>query len=228
MPYGWRPSAQGFPVRKKSRDARASCCEGRAHAKKRKQRNAWQAFVPIALAAILPFYFPLHFFPILFPIFFPLREIFILSFAQIVGELKKMATETDIDTEGAISSDEEHAHSHENMSPEEEHAHMIDNFKKAGKLTAKVREDGKRLIVPGESLFDVAESVEKFMAEAGIRMGFPANISLNNAAAHFTPEIGCETLLGEKDVVKLDIGGQVEGCVGDTACTIDLSDEWGK
>ncbi|MBS3069258.1 type II methionyl aminopeptidase [Candidatus Micrarchaeota archaeon] len=139
-----------------------------------------------------------------------------------------MATETDIDTEGAISSDEEHAHSHENMSPEEEHAHMIDNFKKAGKLTAKVREDGKRLIVPGESLFDVAESVEKFMAEAGIRMGFPANISLNNAAAHFTPEIGCETLLGEKDVVKLDIGGQVEGCVGDTACTIDLSDEWGK
>lgn len=121
-----------------------------------------------------------------------------------------------------------HAHSHEEMSPEEEYAHMLDNFKKAGKLTAKVREEGKRLIVPGESLFDIAESVEKFMAEAGIRMGFPTNISINNAAAHYTPEIGCELLLGEKDVVKLDIGGQVEGCVGDTACTIDLSDEWGK
>ncbi|VVB58737.1 Methionine aminopeptidase [Candidatus Anstonella stagnisolia] len=133
----------------------------------------------------------------------------------------------DIDTQDAAS-DEGHAHSHENMSPEEEYAHMMDSFKKACSATAQVREESKSLIMPGESLLDIAESIEKFISDAGVKAAFPANISINNAAAHFTPEIGCELLLGEKDVVKVDLGAQLEGCCGDTAYTVDLSGEWGK
>lgn len=122
----------------------------------------------------------------------------------------------------------EEEHSHDNMSDEERFAAMLEAFRKAGKIAGKVAHDSKMLINPGESLTDVAESVEKMIFEAGALPGFPCNISINDTAAHYTPEIGAEGLIGEKDVVKIDLGVSVDGCVGDLAYTIDLSGEQGK
>jgi methionyl aminopeptidase len=99
----------------------------------------------------------------------------------------------------------------------------LDSFRQAGKLASKIREDSRRLIMVGESLLDVAETVEKMIKEEGARPAFPVNISINDIAAHYTPEFESQTSLGETDLVKVDLGIEVNGALSDTAYTIDLS-----
>ncbi len=96
------------------------------------------------------------------------------------------------------------------------------NFREAGKMASRIREDSKRLIMVGESLLDIAETVEQMIAEEGARPAFPVNISVNDVAAHFTPEFESTAALGEKDLVKIDLGIEVDGALSDTAYTMDL------
>ncbi len=130
-----------------------------------------------------------------------------------------------------ISQDEggtdEHAQS-EHDEHAQKWAEALVNFRKAGAILAGVKKDAKHMVVPGESAFDIAETVEKMIIDAGAMPGFPCNISINDVAAHYTPQIQDTLLIGEKDVVKLDFGVSVEGCVADSALTIDLSEEQGK
>ncbi|MEM4554396.1 MAG: type II methionyl aminopeptidase [Candidatus Anstonellaceae archaeon] len=111
---------------------------------------------------------------------------------------------------------------------DEEKAKMIQNFEKAGRIASKIASEVHKIVVPGESYFDIAESLEKMIVDAGGKPAFPINISVNDIAAHFTPEADSQTLIGEKDVVKIDIGVHIDGCIGDTAITVDLSGEWGR
>jgi len=144
------------------------------------------------------------------------------------------ASEADVHAKGAHehAEDELEAHAHDEGEVEEgespDEAEILKNFEKAGKIARRVSDDSRKLILPGESLLDIAESVEKMIEDAGAKPGFPTNISINEIAAHFTPEWDCETLLGEKDIVKIDLGVHIDGCIGDIAYTIDLSDEHGK
>ena len=123
----------------------------------------------------------------------------------------------------------EHSHEHEQEEmTEEEKAQMFANFRKAGQATASVMKEVPKLVVPGESVLDIAETLEKMIADAGAKPAFPANISINDIAAHFTPEADNKLLIGETDVVKIDIGAHIDGCIGDMAVTVDLSGEQGK
>ncbi|MFA5108358.1 MAG: type II methionyl aminopeptidase [Candidatus Micrarchaeia archaeon] len=116
----------------------------------------------------------------------------------------------------------------EEVSPEEEKQNALENFKKAGSIAKAIRADVRHLVNPGESAFDIAESIEKMIFDAGARPGFPVNISINEYAAHYTPPSEGSILIGEKDVVKVDFGVSVDGCVADNAITLDLSGEQGK
>jgi methionyl aminopeptidase len=99
----------------------------------------------------------------------------------------------------------------------------LENFKEAGKIAAKVREDSKRLIMIGEPLLDIAETIEQMVIDEGARLAFPVNISINEIAAHYTPELECKRILQENDLVKIDIGVELNSAISDTAYTIDLS-----
>jgi len=103
----------------------------------------------------------------------------------------------------------------------------LERFRQAGKIASKVREESKSLIMVDASYLDIAETVEQMIVEEGAKPAFPVNISVNEIAAHYTPEIDSEETLGEKDVVKIDIGVEVQGALADTAYTIDLSEEHG-
>ncbi len=111
---------------------------------------------------------------------------------------------------------------------DEDPQEVLENFRKAGKIAAEVAASSRSLIIEGESILDIAETIEKMIVDAGARPGFPTTISVNDYAAHYAPEIGCTALIGAKDIVKVDLGVEVDGCIGDTAYTIDLSDENGK
>jgi len=104
---------------------------------------------------------------------------------------------------------------------------MEDDYRKAGRIAWQCLENGARLIKPGASLLGVAEAIEKDILSKADGLAFPVNMSLNNQAAHYTPGIEDSAVFGN-EVVKLDVGAHVKGCIGDTAITIDLSGEHGK
>lgn len=124
-------------------------------------------------------------------------------------------------------SEEGHEHVHGEPTPEQI-ALMLENFSKAGKVAASVIKEAPKLVLPGESYLDIVESLEKMIVDGGAMPAFPANISINEIAAHYTPEAGNETLVGETDLVKIDIGAHIDGCIGDVATTVDLSGNSGK
>ena len=109
--------------------------------------------------------------------------------------------------------------SDENITQDE----IIAKYIEAGKIAAKVGDDAAKKVVIGASLLEVAEFVETSIIEAGAMPAFPCNISRNEEAAHNTPLVGDTAVFGE-DMVKLDIGAQIDGFIGDTAITVDLSD----
>ncbi|MBN1169482.1 type II methionyl aminopeptidase [Candidatus Micrarchaeota archaeon] len=101
----------------------------------------------------------------------------------------------------------------------------IESFREAGKMASKIREESKALIMVGESLLDVAETIEKMITDEGGNPAFPVNISINDIAAHYTPGFGSEETLGETDLVKVDMGIEINGGLSDTAYTIDLGSQ---
>lgn len=100
----------------------------------------------------------------------------------------------------------------------------LKDYEKAGKIAAECLEFGRKLIKVNGSLLEVAEKVEEKIYEMGGKPAFPVNISINDVAAHFTPEINDQTVFKEGNLVKLDVGVHVNGCIGDNAITIDLGD----
>ncbi|NYZ75985.1 type II methionyl aminopeptidase [Candidatus Micrarchaeota archaeon] len=105
---------------------------------------------------------------------------------------------------------------------------MIEKYEKAGRIAFEVLQETKQLIKPGAKLLDIADAAENKIREKGAKPAFPVNISINDAAAHFTPENDSTKIFGEKDIVKLDVGVHIDGFIGDNALTVDLSNENGK
>jgi len=105
---------------------------------------------------------------------------------------------------------------------EEEIELVLDKYRGAGRILAEVREDAIERIKEGVSLLEVAEFVENSIREKGGEPAFPCNISRNEEAAHSTPSIDDKAAFG-KDIVKLDIGTHIDGYIGDSAVTVDLS-----
>jgi len=98
----------------------------------------------------------------------------------------------------------------------------LDKWRQAGKITAEALMFAKKLIKPDAKLIDTADAVDKKIIELGGKPAWPTQISLNDVAAHFTADPNDETILKDQ-VVSVDVGAHIDGFVGDTACTVDLS-----
>ncbi|MBS3053423.1 MAG: type II methionyl aminopeptidase [Candidatus Aenigmarchaeota archaeon] len=108
-------------------------------------------------------------------------------------------------------------------SPEE-----LEKAKQAGRITAEVLEAARGLVKPGAKLLDIAERIEAMMREKGAEPAFPANLSLNSTAAHYTPPKNDATIVQENDIIKIDIGAHIDGYAGDTAITICFNKDYGE
>jgi len=62
--------------------------------------------------------------------------------------------------------------------------------------------------------------------EAGL--AFPTGCSLNNCAAHYTPNAGDETVLQYDDVCKIDFGTHINGHIIDCAWTVSFNPKYDK
>jgi methionyl aminopeptidase len=101
-------------------------------------------------------------------------------------------------------------------------AEVLEKYRKAGDILARVRDEASSMIDVGVSILEVANFVEEKTRDLGGEPAFPCNISRDRVAAHDTPRPQDGDVFGE-EMVKLDIGVHVDGWIADSAVTVDLS-----
>lgn len=97
----------------------------------------------------------------------------------------------------------------------------LEKYRKAGRIAAKARKFGKGLIKSGNTHLEVVDKTEEKIRELGGKIAFPTNLSVDEVGAHDTAGVNDERVL-ESGLVKLDVGVQVDGYIGDTATTVSL------
>ncbi len=97
---------------------------------------------------------------------------------------------------------------------------MIDDWIIAGRQAAKLLDFAIKEVRPGMKLIEIAKLLYEKMDKDGLKPAFPINLSLNEIAAHYTPDIGDETVFSEDDLLKIDIGIKYNSGVSDTAITL--------
>ena len=106
------------------------------------------------------------------------------------------------------------------------HSNELLSLRKGAECHKQIRKYAQRFIKPGIKLIDMCielENMLKFITNAhGLDCGqsFPTGCSLNDTAAHYTPNSGDDTVLNYDDVCKLDFGTHINGYVIDCAFTI--------
>jgi methionyl aminopeptidase len=98
----------------------------------------------------------------------------------------------------------------------------LNSYVKAGKIAAEALEYGKELIKPGNKILDVCIKVDDKINQLGGELAFPTQISCDDIAAHFCPDIDDNSVF-DKQLCCLDVGVHVNGFIGDNALTVDLS-----
>ncbi|RME79830.1 MAG: type II methionyl aminopeptidase [Methanobacteriota archaeon] len=105
---------------------------------------------------------------------------------------------------------------------------MLSPMSDIASITSKVKKRAEELTKPGASLLELATELENYIVEQGARPAFPINISIGEIAAHYTPSSDETTKIGEKDLVKVDFGIELDGLISDNAVTFDFSGEHGN
>lgn len=97
---------------------------------------------------------------------------------------------------------------------------VLKNYEKAKEVSDSILPFAKKLVKDGAKILDIAEKIEEKTKKLEARPAFPVNISINENAAHYTPDINDTVALKSGDLVKIDFGVQVNGYIWDRAFTI--------
>ncbi len=118
-------------------------------------------------------------------------------------------------------SDEKPAAKNDSDETEDEWA----KWRQAGVIAKAALGIARPMVKPGTKVIDIVESVEKHILENASGIAFPCNVALNNIAAHYTSPLNDETVIEDGDLVTVDCGAHIDGCISDTAFTIALNPE---
>lgn len=97
---------------------------------------------------------------------------------------------------------------------------QIEDYIKAGKIASEVREMVRVKDWVGKSVYEICEEVENEIIKRGAKCAFPVNASINEIAAHYTAEPNDPITITDSDLVKIDLGAQINGFIADTAVTV--------
>ncbi|TFG33792.1 type II methionyl aminopeptidase [Candidatus Thorarchaeota archaeon] len=98
-----------------------------------------------------------------------------------------------------------------------------EKWHRAGVVAREALALARPMIEPGIKVLDIIDTVENHIRANSSGTSFPCNISLNNIAAHYTSPLNDETVIAEGDLVTVDCGSHVDGCIADTAFTVALN-----
>ncbi len=91
---------------------------------------------------------------------------------------------------------------------------------RAGKIASETREYAKKIIKKDIPLLEIAEKIENKIIELDGKPAFPANLSINETAAHYTPSYDDKTLA--YGLLKVDFGVSIDGWCSDQSFSMDL------
>lgn len=109
---------------------------------------------------------------------------------------------------------------------------FLTDYRKGAEVHRQVRQWAQRTVKPGMTLTEIAEGIEDsvraLVGHDGLTegdsllggMGFPTGLSINNCAAHYSPNAGNKMVLQQEDVMKVDFGVHVNGRILDSAFTM--------
>jgi methionyl aminopeptidase len=100
----------------------------------------------------------------------------------------------------------------------------LDKYREAGKIASEARRRACAQILPGVRYVDVLDGIESYIREQGAQLAFPAQVSVNCVAAHDCCGPDDPRTFQSGDVAKVDLGVHIDGCIADTAETVDLGD----
>lgn len=110
---------------------------------------------------------------------------------------------------------------------------QYNDLRKAAEAHRQIRQHARENIKPGMKMTQIANLIEngtralaegKNLQDAGI--GFPTGLSLNDCAAHYTPNKGDSVVLKQEDVMKVDFGVHVNGHIVDCAFTMTFDEKY--
>ena len=104
---------------------------------------------------------------------------------------------------------------------------IIDKYQKAASTWKKAIAHAKK-IKEGTNLLSFAKEIEELIHNEACGNAFPINLSVNEEAAHFTPEFDSEQVLEASDLLKIDIGVHYDGYICDGAISINLDNTHAK
>ena len=111
----------------------------------------------------------------------------------------------------------------------------LEKYRQVGEIHKKVRKYIQPLIKPGIKYITICNLIESKISDEINKIApnqlnngiaFPTGISINNVAAHFTPSYLDERIVKLDDVIKIDYGVHIDGCIIDSAFTINLNNEY--
>jgi len=103
---------------------------------------------------------------------------------------------------------------------------QIEDYLKAGKIAGEVRENVRKKDWIGSTLEEICEYVESEIIKRGAKCAFPVNTSLNEVAAHYTAEPNDTKTVSDSDLIKIDLGAQINGYIADTAVTVNYDPQY--
>ena len=106
---------------------------------------------------------------------------------------------------------------------DEESEDIWEKWRRAGVVARDALALARPMIEPGIKIIDIINTVEDYIRANSSGTSFPCNVSLNNIAAHYTSPLNDETVIAEGDLVTVDCGSHVDGCIADTAFTVALN-----
>ncbi|WUR04179.1 methionine aminopeptidase 2 (AMPM2) [Vairimorpha necatrix] len=108
---------------------------------------------------------------------------------------------------------------------------ILHEARRAAEAHRRVRYKVQNMIKPGMPILDIVNTIESctrilLKGEKNNGIGFPAGMSINDCAAHFTVNNGDTLCLNEDDVLKIDFGTHCNGRIMDSAFTVAFNPEY--
>ncbi|MEC8339284.1 MAG: type II methionyl aminopeptidase [Nanoarchaeota archaeon] len=97
----------------------------------------------------------------------------------------------------------------------------MDILKELGSLTREIRKEVSSMISTGVDIKSLIDFIEKKIFETGNFPSFPAMVSVNDMAAHYTV-YNEGYILQKGDVIKVDFGISRDGFITDNAFTVEV------
>lgn len=118
---------------------------------------------------------------------------------------------------------------------------QLQHLREAAEVHRQVRQDIQLYLQPGVKLLDVAAHLERathdllgYDAQNPLARsrGFPTGLNVSNLTtgradvAHWAPNPGDNTVIHKDDVIKIDFGTQINGCIIDSAFTWHMNEQF--